>query len=346
MKVLVILEFGIPPYRDFLFKFLNEQPEINDMLIVHTGQKFPKFNYSYKTLEVDTFRLKNFYFHKDTIRLIKDYDVIITSFNIYRPVCWLPLVWMKNKKWILWMPGIGRNNFPLINKNFRKLFINRATSLIVYTEQAKLDVNTKWKIPYSKIKVSNNTLMIDNAELTKDERYYFLYVGRIQERKGLIKSLKCCYELKKNYDLDIPLIFVGDGEYKKVLEKYVNEKKLNKLVSFYPGTFVEENLKNNFKNAIAYLSPDHVGLGVVHSFSYGIPIMTCKDKLHAEEYNYCDENNSYLYESDDDLKYCIKNAYINRSKSILKGKKAYSYYVENLDYKIMNNVFLKAIISE
>lgn len=342
--MLIILEFGIPPYRDFLFKFLNKQPEISDLLVVHTGQKFPKFNYSYPTLEVDTYKFHNFFFHKNVINLIKKYDIIISSFNIYRPICWFPLIFIKDKKWILWMTGIGRDNFPFINKEFRKFFINKANFLIVYTEQAKKNINNKWSIANSKIEVSNNTLKITNAELTKDKRYYFLYVGRIQERKGLLKSLISCYRLKKEYGLEIPLVFVGDGDYIKILKKYVDQKSLHNLVTFYSGIYDDRILKNLYKNAIAYLSPDHVGLGVVHSFSYGIPVMTCKNKFHAEEFNYCNEKNSYLYDKDDDLLFYMKDAFKDVTGSFLKGKRGYSFYEENLDFKNMCYAFLKTII--
>lgn len=343
MKVLIILEFGIPPYRDFLFKFLNEQPEITDFLVVHTGQKFPRFDYSYQTLEVETYRFINIYFHKDILHLIKEYDIIISSFHVFRPMCWLPLIWFNKKKWILWMTGIGRNNFPNLNRFFRTYFIDKANSLIVYTNQARNKVIKEWGLPPEKVKVSNNTLKVENAGLIQEDKKYFLYVGRIQERKGLMKSLETIYKLRENFDISIPFIIVGDGDYKKVLLEFVEKNNMGDLISFYPGTYSDNELKSYYKNAITYLSPDHVGLGVVHSFSYGIPIMTCKNKPHAEEFNYCNDQNSFLYERDEDLYNCIKVVFQNKGGSVIKGRSAYSFYKENLDYQIMNQTFLKAI---
>lgn len=344
MKVLVILEFGIPPYRDFLFKFLSENENISELLIVHTGQKFPEFNYKYPNILVSTIKIGNFYFHKKVAKLIKEYDVIISSFHKFRPMCWLPMIWNKNKKWILWMTGVGNNKYPVTNKLFRSYFISKASSLIVYTDQAKNDVINSWNISANRIKVSNNTLLINNAEYSTESRGYFLYVGRIQKRKGLLKALKACSDLRKNYNIDIPFVVVGDGEYKRVVKDYAKKNHIEDLVKLYPGTYDDKVLKKFYSKAIAYLSPDHVGLGVVQSFAYGIPVMTCRNKLHAEEFNYCSDDNSFLYENDQLLLHSIMNAFLKKDLSYTKGINSYSYYLKHLDYNIMNEAFLKAIL--
>jgi hypothetical protein len=38
MKVLFILEAGIPEYRNFLFERLSNEKSINDLLILHNGR--------------------------------------------------------------------------------------------------------------------------------------------------------------------------------------------------------------------------------------------------------------------------------------------------------------------
>ncbi|MEX2395946.1 MAG: hypothetical protein WD491_02930, partial [Balneolales bacterium] len=195
MKVLVLLEFGIPPYRDFLFRYLNELPFIDKFTICHTGQRFEDRKYSYDHIHVPTFNLSELTIHKGIIKKIKSHDLIISSFNIHRPMCWLPMLFT-NKPWILWGPGLGRNKLNIINRLIRKPFIKRARKFIVYTEEAKQELIKQWKIDEHKLSVANNTLYVPNAEYSTGKRKYLLYVGRLQKRKGLENVLCALYKLK------------------------------------------------------------------------------------------------------------------------------------------------------
>lgn len=342
MKVLVLLEFGIPPYRDFLFRYLSCQKGISKFLVVHTGQKFKDREVDYPTKKVETVDVYNFSIHRNILSLINEFDVIITSFNIYRPLCWLPMLW-KNKKWILWGSGIGSNKWSRLNRFIRMPFINRSSRFIVYTKSAKNELQNIWGVDSTKIAVANNTLYVSNSGVSQATRRYLLYVGRVQQRKGLLNVLEAIQKLKKECSLNVPFVIVGDGDYKKVLKEYVKKNCLEKLVSFYPGTFDEEKLKYYFESALCYVSPNKVGLGVVHAFSYGIPVLTRIAEDHGREFSYCSEDNSFLYETHDMLPIMIKEIVQNPELSYKKGRHGFYYYRDHLDHTHMNQIFLDAI---
>lgn len=342
MKVLILLEFGIPPYRDFLFRFINEQEGISDFLVVHTGQKFEEWDYSYPVKRVKTVDFRHLSIHRGILPLIDQYDVVISSFNIYRPLCWLPMLW-KKKPWILWGPGLGRNRLDRLNRIIRLPFIRRASKFIVYTHSAKEELVVNWGIEEEKIAVANNTLYVSNAGFSEEPRNYLLYVGRIQPRKGILKVLEAIRHLRAESGLDVPFVIVGDGDHKTELEEYVARNNISDLVQFQPGTFDDSTLKEYFARALCYVSPDHVGLGVVHSFSYGVPVVTSTEKDHAREFSYCSHLNSFLYGADSELPEIIRKIVRNPELSAEKGRVGYRYYKEHLDYRHMNKVFLDSL---
>ena len=77
------------------------------------------------------------------------------------------------------------------------------------------------------------------------------------------------------------------------LRELVRELDLESQVEFFLN-FDDFVLKSHFSNAIAYVSPGHVGLGVVHAFAYGVPVITISSFKHAPEFSYCSVSNSYL----------------------------------------------------
>lgn len=175
-------------------------------------------------------------------------------------------------------------------------------------------------------------MKINNCELTSDEAKYFLFVGRLQPRKELDKVL---FELQF---IDAKLLIVGDGDLKNDLLNLVRKYQIENKVEFLPGIFKEEDLKKLFKNAIAYISPGAVGLGVVHSFAYGVPVITSTlDKNHGPEFSYLNENNSYLYEND--LLSQMKLAMDDENLRNAKKKEAYDFYSNSLSFENVINAF-------
>lgn len=321
----LILEYGIPHYRRFLFEFFNAS--FKRFHIYHSGERFENDN-SFPNSKGFNIPIKGEFslVFFNPINIIKS-GVIISTFNINKPHTWIWILLMPWKKWILWGQGLGSSNFkPLFY--FRKLIVKISKGYVVYTHAGKIKMISQGVDP-NKISVAGNTLHISNHGQTSGFKY-FLYVGRIQKRKGLEKALEICREFNLN------IIIVGDGEFKSILEK---KYRSNTNVSFLNAIYDETALKGIFENAIAYVSPDHVGLGVVHSFAYGTPVITNKNKSHAPEFEYCNEENSYLYDEDFQLKDILLDAIKDKDKREKKGKSAYSYFKENLSSESMIKSF-------
>lgn len=328
-KCIIILEYGVPHYRRFVFEWFKKK--FDDIKIIHSGERFGD-QYGCNTQKGINLRLV------DGISLcifniftIKNYDIVISTLNIRKPHTWMPWFFFGNKSWIFWGQGIGKSNFKIIKK-IKKYIINNSIGYVAYTQEGK-DGLIHNGVLSNKVTVAYNTLKINNSIFTEGSEY-LLYVGRIQKRKGLLKVL---HAIKGT---EIKFVIVGsESDYGKELQEEVSRMNLNKQVA-YKGEIMSENkLKQIFSKAVAYISPDHVGLGVVHAFAYGVPVITCKNKEHAPEYYYCNDANSYLYEKDCELPKIIESVYEDKQKHKEKKKNAYKVYKNKLKYDNVYNAF-------
>ncbi|RPA68095.1 glycosyltransferase family 1 protein [Cyclobacteriaceae bacterium YHN15] len=327
-KLLVIFEFGIPPYRTFLLEYFYNL--FNKVKFIHNEERFGNFTVAGAAKSPNFKIFKEISFTYVNIFDILKSDVIVTTFNIRKIHTWIFCFFFPNKKWIFWGKGLGQSN-NFVVRFLRKILLKISKGFVVYTKEGK-DKLIALGYPSSKVSIAYNTLKIDNCELTNDEPKYFLYVGRLQKRKELEKLL---YELQF---IDTKFLIVGNGDLKDELLSLVNKYKIENKVDFLPGVFEEDELKKLFNKAIAYISPGAVGLGVVHSFAYGVPVITSiLNKNHGPEFSYLNDSNSFLYEND--LSSQMKLALSDEKTRQAKKKEAFRFYSENLSYQNVINAF-------
>jgi len=99
-KALLLLEYGIPHYRKFLFKYFDEL--FKEFRIFHSGERFSNsidFS-SKKIINIKLFREISICFFN--LFDISKYDIIISTFNIRKPHTWLPVFFFSKKKCIVW----------------------------------------------------------------------------------------------------------------------------------------------------------------------------------------------------------------------------------------------------
>lgn len=327
-KLLVLFEFGIPPYRIFLLEFFYIFFE--KVKFIHNQERFGNFSVAGATKYPNFKIIKEISFTYVNIFDILKSDIIVTTFNIRKIHTWIFCFLFPNKQWIFWGKGLGQSN-SFVVRFLRKTLLKTSKGFVVYTKEGKNKL-IAMGYPSSKVSIAYNTLKINNCELTNDEGKYFLYVGRLQKRKELEKVL---YELQF---IDTKFLIVGNGVLKDELLSLANKYQIENKVDFLPGVFEEGELKKLFNNAIAYISPGAVGLGVVHSFAYGVPVITSiLNKNHGPEFSYLSENNSYLYENDllSIMKLSLRDEKIRQAKK----KEAFMFYVENLSYQNVINAF-------
>ncbi len=150
------------------------------------------------------------------------------------------------------------------NLKFKKRFKN-VDKFIILNDEMK---NTLDKLEEKRVtKISNAVICNNNTQKSGGD--YVLFCGRIEKVKGVDLLLETWVKLEKN-GFDIPLIIVGDGSQKSILEnKYRYLKRVN-WVGMQSDT---SKYYNNAKILINSSSYEGISNTILEAMSFGIPII-------------------------------------------------------------------------
>lgn len=200
-------------------------------------------------------------------------------------------------------------------------------------------------IDEKKIFVAHNTMLITNKEnCSNNLKDRFIFVGRAQKRKKVDLLIKAFSNVLKELQSNTKLYIIGEGEENNKLKKIVNKLSLNKKVIFTGAIHDHAELKTYFSKSYAYISPGPVGLGVLHSFAYGVPVVTLNYGKHGPEYNnIIDNENGILLNDLNELERMIVNLEKNKNNTISLGSNAFNHYNNKRNLKVMVNGLIQAI---
>ncbi|EOU2109428.1 glycosyltransferase family 1 protein, partial [Clostridium perfringens] len=124
-------------------------------------------------------------------------------------------------------------------------------------------------INFNKIYVKPNFMKSISYENDSIDKKYFMYLGRIDELKG-IKLLLDSWE-----EIDDKLIIVGKGPEENYLKEYIKNKKITNIE--YLGFKNRKDVLNLLKESKALIVPSQCYEGfpmtIVESFSMGVPVI-------------------------------------------------------------------------
>jgi len=216
---------------------------------------------------------------------------------------------------------------------------------ILYCERHKTEFVNK-NIDPNKLFVSNNTIGVANRSKsfkynTKDT---ILFVGGLNERKGLIETLEIFKNIINFIPKKIVFMIIGDGEMKHKIKHFIKKNPELKTRVILKGKITNsEQLNNFFNRSLISISMNQAGVSVLHSFANGVPFLTLENSISGgEKWNIVNNINGYLcannIEFKDKLLYYINNPEI----CIQMGEKAYEYYDIKATPELMVTNFLKS----
>lgn len=162
------------------------------------------------------------------------------------------------------------------------------------------------KVPENKIFIKN--YLVPDAETLRKplaesvvpiqelKRPIFLYVGRIEQRKGLKTLLQACAILKNQGYSNYTLLIVGKGPQREELEAFVKEQNLQEQVS-WQGWVEYKLLGAYFQQADVFVFPtfeDVWGMVVPEAMVFGKPIL-CSSGAAAREL-IAEGENGYIFD--------------------------------------------------
>ncbi len=155
------------------------------------------------------------------------------------------------------------------------------------------------------------------SELGINEKYHFIYTGRLLKDKEADKLIEAFSIIDKKRN-DCRLTIIGDGPEKESLKKLSSEYGIKNI------TFLNEILDDEITGKWIYASdvfvmPGRLGLSVVHSFSFGTPVISQfkEEHFHGEGVGYIKDGvNGFLVRDGDVSELAEKMEYIISNEKI------------------------------
>ncbi|WP_167761580.1 glycosyltransferase, partial [Barnesiella sp. WM24] len=145
--------------------------------------------------------------------------------------------------------------------------------------------------------------------ISNHEKFKFLYVGTVYERKGLTYLIDAINLLPDKLKKEIELNIVGETshtQYVDNLRTKINEYNLDSTI-FLRGRVSKDDLNKYYCNAYCFLFPslyEGYGLVIEEAMSYGLPVIAFNNS--AIPYTIHDKENGLLANNRDSLDFARK----------------------------------------
>jgi glycosyltransferase involved in cell wall biosynthesis len=175
-----------------------------------------------------------------------------------------------------------------------------ADTLILYTEAQAEELKTH--SPSADVVAAPNALYSRSeldAELDGARPHDFVYVGRLTEEKKPDLVLSAFSRAAPVLPSDIRLVFVGDGPLRARLEADALASGLEGRVFFLGHVSDVDDLRGVYAGALASVSPGYIGLSLIQSLGFGVPMIAARDEPHSPEIEAAREGENVAFVASD-----------------------------------------------
>jgi len=157
-----------------------------------------------------------------------------------------------------------------------------AEKIICVSQNTKKDVMAMYHVPEEKIAViyegyEQQSTTNSQQIAKKEEIPYLLFIGRLEERKNIVRIIEAFEILKERYEIPHKLVLVGKPGYGygRIEQKVASSKYQEEIVE--KGYVTEEEKWELLKNTDLFLFPtlyEGFGIPILEAQSVGVPVVT------------------------------------------------------------------------
>lgn len=294
MKSLCCIFNYAPHYREAIYKHIDYEFNCDFYFGDRLNTTIKKMDYNllngYKgELENVTILGSSFKWQKGVLKLILNgkYSEFLLTGDAYYLSNWVIAFCARltGRKIYFWTHGLKRRG-EFKSRIFKLLFFLLGDNVLLYSNYSK-DLMTNLGFPKKKLICFKNSLDYDKQlkvrmRLKKSRIYenhfnndypVVIYTGRIQKVKKIELLIKSMSLLEQKKRLSCNLIIVGSDNENVNIGDLISKYDLQNCW-LYGSCYDEEIIGELIFNADVSVSPGNVGLSVVHSFTYGTPMIT------------------------------------------------------------------------
>ncbi|TVZ52664.1 glycosyltransferase family 4 protein [Dokdonia sp. Hel_I_53] len=334
-RKLIILQTVLPDYRRPFFEALRNR--LTENFELYGGETY--FETSIKTsssiqhTKITNLFLCNrrFLWQKRVLRLATSSGTLVVELNPRILTNWLLLILrrFKGRRTIVWghaWPRKGKDSPTDVLRNWMRLL---ATEIIVYTNTQRDELSVKMpnKIIFA---APNSVISKDQMEASSSNSVpkNLIYVGRLTKSKKPLFLVRSFANMIHELPMETNLIIVGEGTVKDEIAELIKKKKLSNRIILAGHINDEQKLKDLYHTSIFSVSPGYVGLSIIQSFSFGVPMLISRDEPHSPEIEAAVQGeNAIFYKSDSEESFRESvREILNNKESWLKRRHAISHF--------------------
>lgn len=276
-------------------------------------------------------------------------DLLILNFNLrilnHYPV--LLLRWLRRKPTLLWGHVEGRTALTKYLGITQLIF---ARAFICYTE-AQAQVFRK-RYPFIKTFVASNSCLAmedcRSAQTADDCAVDIVYVGRMVKDKKPDLLLRSFLRAKAERKLpdEARLVFVGSGPMWASLQETAKQSEYAGTVVFTGHISALDRLREVYKTAFCCVNPGYVGLTVIQSFAFGVPVLVADREPHSPEIEACHKlefGSFFQADSVEGLVDKLEETWEKRHEYGQRSEKVVEYIRNHYTFETMADGFIKAM---
>ena len=287
----VIVQTAIPDYRASFFEELRSH--VGGGLVLLAGDDDWSTDIVHADWVVEA-PLRNIFLLKrrllwqaGAIRPLLAADVAVVSLNPRILTGWIALVGRRvmRRRTVVWGHAWPRKGRDKPSDALRGIMRSLASTLVVYTEtearqiaerSPKIDVVAAPNALYRRGEIGPT----ETATLLPSD---IVYVGRLTSSKRVDLLVRAFVAAEADLPEDARLVIVGDGPLRATLEAQARAAPRPARFVFSGHVSSVEDLRAIYANAVASASPGPVGLGLVQSLGFGVPMILARDANHGPE---------------------------------------------------------------
>lgn len=236
------------------------------------------------------------------VRPLISAEVAILEFNPRVTSNWVILLGrrIRGRRTILWGHAWARTGSSRISLRLRAWMRGLSHAVVVYTEQQRAELMasgaTRPVVAAPNALYRRKHIRSRDTEVRED----VLYSGRLVSSKkpGLLLD-GFAIAVAKGLAPDIKLVFAGDGPEREQLEQRIAVSDAGHRIAIL-GHVPPSDLTARYDRALVSVSPGYVGLSMVQSFSFGVPMLYASNEPHSPEIEAAIEGiNAVSFPSDD-----------------------------------------------